>query len=619
MMRSAWDESRGPFPAWSPSEEVLQTCNEGAAMAELNFNSYDAFHAWSIDHREAFWSLAIEKLSIQFRTKPTAVADLSQGAEHPVWLPGCKLNIVESCFSAPPNSPAIIFQGRDGSLQSMTVRELESLTNRVANGLSALGLQRGDRIAVVLPMTVASVAIYLGTIKLGAAIVSIADSFMPKEIAARLEQGEATVIFTQDFICRGGKTHRLYERVTAAGAPTTIVIPDGGPLEITLREGDLSWDVFLSDDDSFEALPCGPDDAINILFSSGTTDAPKAIVWHQTTPIRCATDGYFHQNIQPGDVIAWPTNLGWMMGPWLIFASLMNRATMALSCEVPTSRGFGQFIADARVTMLGVVPSLVSAWRTSGCLEGLDWHAIKVFSSTGECSNPTDYLWLMSRAGYRPVIEYCGGTEIGGAYITGTVMRPSSPATFNTLALGLDATIVDELGSSAKAGEMYIIPPSIGLSSRVLNRDHHEQYFAGSPNRDGEEILRRHGDEMESLPGGYFRALGRADDTMNLGGIKVSSVAIERALCALPDVREAAAVAAEPTGGGPSHLIIYAVAAIVGNGLNDNLLAAMRKAIKEEVNPLFKIHQLILVESLPRTASNKVMRRVLRERYREER
>ena len=127
-----------------------------------------------------------------------------------------------------------------------------------------------------------------------------------------------------------------------------------------------------------------------------------------------------------------------MMGPWLIYAGLVNGATIALYEGAPTGAEFARFVEEAGVTMLGVVPSLVRAWRRSGATDGADWSGVRLFSSTGEASTVEDYLWLMSRAGYRaPVIEYCGGTEIGGGYVTGSVLQPASPATFTTRRLVL--------------------------------------------------------------------------------------------------------------------------------------------------------------------------------------
>jgi acetyl-CoA synthetase len=305
-----------------------------------------------------------------------------------------------------------------------------------------------------------------------------------------------------------------------------------------------------------------------------------------------------------------------MMGPWLIYASLVNRATIALYYETPIERGFGQFVQEARVNVLGVVPSLVSIWKTTACMQGLDWSAIKAFSSTGECSNPQDMLFLMSLAGYKPIIEYCGGTEIGGGYITGTLVQPCAPSTFTTPALGLDVVILNEEGNPADKGEVFIIPPSIGLSTELLNKDHHQVYFAHTPHLPlSPTLLRRHGDQMERLPNGYYRAQGRVDDTMNLGGIKVSSAEIEQALNTVEEVCETAAIAISPPEGGPSQLVIYAVVAPDTQKYKEAVEADLQKAIAQHLNPLFKIRNLVLVEALPRTASNKVMRRVLRDWY----
>jgi acetyl-CoA synthetase len=265
--------------------------------------------------------------------------------------------------------------------------------------------------------------------------------------------------------------------------------------------------------------------------------------------------------------------------------------------------------------MLGVVPSLVKAWRAHHMIDRIDWSHLRAFSSTGEASNADDYLWLMARASYRPVVEYCGGTEIGGGYITQSLTQAASPATFSTPALGLDVAILDEEGRAATAGELFVIPPSVGLSQTLLNRDHHEVYYQDAPRGARLEVLRRHGDAFEALPGGYYRAHGRADDTMNLGGIKVSSAEIERAVLGLPDVTDVAAIAVDPPGGGPSLLVLYVVARPGAAPKPDALKDAAQKAIAERLNPLFRVHEVRLAESLPRTASNKVMRRVLRAQH----
>lgn len=618
-----WDAAQGPPPAWLPSKDQIQITNIAQAMRALNLSSYEDLHAWSVQHPDKFWGFMIHRLGIRFKREFTRVVDLSDGAASPHWLVDAELNIVESCFNAPDDAPAIVFQPEDGALSTVTYKELRLLTNRVANGLANAGFRPGDAIAVNMPMTAESVAIYLGIVTAGCVVVSIADSFAPDEIAIRLQLGNAKAIFTQDYIIRAQKQLPLYTKVVSANAPRAIVLSSeiGRPsCAIQMRYGDLSWEAFLSEDDRFDAVSCQPADYTNILFSSGTTGEPKAIPWTQTTPIKCAADGYLHQDIQPSDVVTWPTSIGWMMGPWLIYASLINRATIGLYYGVPTGSGFGEFVQDARVNMLGVVPSLVRAWKKTGCMRGLDWTAIKAYSSTGECSNPEDMLFLMALAGYRPVIEYCGGTEIGGGYITGTMAQPAAPATFTTPALGLGFLILDESGQASDNGEVFLISPSIGLSTTLLNRDHHEVYFEGTPQIPPDEglpsvPLRRHGDQVERLRGNYYRIHGRVDDTMNLGGIKVSSAEIEGALNLVDGIQETAAIAVSPPGGGPSQLVIYTVLGKDAAMEKNTLKSALQTAIRQHLNPLFKIQDIVIVDDLPRTASNKVMRRILRNKY----
>jgi acetyl-CoA synthetase len=166
--------------------------------------------------------------------------------------------------------------------------------------------------------------------------------------------------------------------------------------------------------------------------------------------------------------------------------------------------------------------------------------------------------------------------------------------------------------TEGEAGELFIVPPSIGLSQTLLNADHHEVYYAGCPLGQGGRVLRRHGDEIARLARGFFSAEGRADDTMNLGGIKVGSLEIERVLAADEAIHEAAAVAVPEPAGGPDRLIVFVV--LEGEADLDSLRYELDRRLASELNPLFRIHALRQVEMLPRTASNKVMRRELRAR-----
>jgi acetyl-CoA synthetase len=607
-----WQDHPETAPAYLPDAAWIKTTNLYQSMMECNFKTVRDFHTWSSEHYLEFWQYVIDKLNIVFHKKPQKICDLQAGVESPSWFPDATLNIAESCFTATPEKIAIIYWNSKKQLQQMTYGELNQLSNRIANSLIQQNFTAGDAIAINMPMTKEAVAIYLGIIKMGGVVVSVADSFSPEEIATRLRITQAKAVFTQDFILRGEKQLPLYEKVISANAPKTIVLPSQENISCTLRSGDIDWKNFLVSHDKFSAKPCDPMAPCNILFSSGTTGDPKGISWNHTTPIKAASDAFFHQNIQENDVLAWPTNLGWMMGPWLVFAALINRATLALYHDVPRERAFGEFIQDAKVTMLGIVPTLVATWRQSGCMENLNWQTIKVFTSTGECSNPEDMLYLMSLGHYKPIIEYCGGTEIGGSYITSTVIENNYPSLFTTPAMGSNFVLLNEEKQICNDGEVALISPSIGLSTYLLNADHKKVYFADMPNIHN-KTLRRHGDHIQHLSNDCYTILGRMDDTMNLGGIKVSSAEIERVLTGINQIIETAAIAISPPHGGPSQLIIYAATT---NPLDKTAIKKiMQQRINSHLNPLFKIHDIVFINELPKTASNKIMRRVLRSRY----
>ena len=456
-----------------------------------------------------------------------------------------------------------------------------------------------------------------------------------------------------------------------------------GPL---LRRCDVSYADFLRRGYVLSSPPHAPFKAVRmpassptaILFSSGTTGTPKAIPWDHVAPLHGISDGNLHMDVKPGDVAVWPTNLGWMMGSWLIY-QLVNGAAVGIFEGSPTTRQFGEFVSAAKVTMLGLVPSIVASWRASGCMEGLDWSPhLRSFALTGEASSPSDTQWLASRIkGYSaPVLEYCGGTELASGYACSAVSLPNAPSCFSSQSLGGSFVLLvedntddgdggDGDGDGRRrrwreagevevnvSGEVAVRTPYLGSSTSLLNGDNHAVYYRGMPRAALGGVggvggvgalgapLRRHGDRFERLPRGYYRAAGRTDDAFNLGGIKTSSVELERVCnaAAVSDdaggrVLETAAVAVPPPEGGPERLWIIAVPMPKGasssskGGKDENeeeeealldpsaLRAVFAGAVRRGLNPLFHVHRVIIApEGLPRNASNKIVRRVLRGR-----
>ncbi|KAE8808679.1 putative acyl-activating enzyme 18, peroxisomal [Hordeum vulgare] len=647
---AGWDRAqRGPPPYWFPSPTDCKETNLGRVMEQNGpkllgasykdpISSFGLFHKFSVHNQEVYWKIVLKELSIKFVQEPKTILDASDKSNKGgAWFPGAVLNIAECCLLPWPSqnktddSTAIVWRDEgfdDCPVNRMSLKELRTQVMTVANALDTM-FQKGDRIAIDMPMTCNAVIVYLAIILGGFVVVGIADSFAPQEIATRMRVAKAKAIFTQDFIIRGGKKFPLYSRVMEGTSSKAIVIPaTGDRLGVTLRNGDMSWKDFLSRaagrSSMYSPVYQSADALINILFSSGTTGEPKAIPWTQLCPIRCGADTWAHLDVRPKDIGLWPTNLGWVMGPIQLFSCFLNGATLALYHGSPLGRGFCKFVQDARVSVLGSVPSLVKSWKAGNLTEGLDWTKIRVLATTGEASDIDDNLWLSSRTCYKPIVECCGGTELASSYIQGSLLQPQAFGAFSGASMSTGFVILDEQGNAYPddlpcSGEVGLFPLYFGATNRLLNADHDKVYFDGMPIYRGRQ-LRRHGDIIQRTVGGYYIVQGRADDTMNLGGIKTSSVEIER-VCNGADegLLETAAVSIKPSGGGPEQLAILAVLKDRSATCDTNLLKSkFQRAIQRNLNPLFRVSYVKVVPEFPRTASNKLLRRVLRDQLKQE-
>ncbi|MFN3403348.1 MAG: AMP-binding protein [Cytophagaceae bacterium] len=614
---------KDPIPIiWTPEENIVNKSNIFSLMRELSIRNYYDLQEWSSKNRETFWEKAIQKTGIKFHTAPDKILDLSKGVENPMWLKGATLNITDSCFQADDEKVAIV-QGRENcdSLIKISYNELEEKVNCLASGLLQAGYKTGDHFVLYMPMTIEAVIAYLAIIRAGMVVISVADSFSAVELRKRIEMTNARAIITFDYYIYSGKKLEIYKKVIDSGDTPAIVCSYDS--KAVIRSGDVHFNDIFTDDKNFQSVKAKPEDLTNVIFSSGTTKEPKAIPWTHITPIKCASDGYFHQDIHPDDVVCWTTGMGWMMAPWLIYAGLINKATIALYSGSAASDGFGKFAEQAQITILGTIPSVVKVWRAS------EFHKkfklkVRLFSSTGEPSNKEDYCYLMGLTKFTaPVIEYCGGTEIGGGYITGSLLLPNAPAAFNSIALGLNFYLLNgekQLAKENEPGEVFIVPPSIGLTQHLLNRNHHDEYFKDTPSGPQGELLRKHGDAFEIynvLNTVFYKSVGRTDDAMNLGGIKISAVEIEEAINHHSDVFETAAVSIPAKDSGPEMLVIFYVSE--KNPEKETLKSELQKIISAQLNPLFRISEIIKVNAIPRTASNKIMRRELRNKLIEER
>ncbi|KAK4546485.1 hypothetical protein RGQ29_032885 [Quercus rubra] len=542
-------------PAWIPDPGTAILTNVGHLL-ERRGKDFSDLQEFSVSNPEVYWKTVLDEMSISFSWESNSSEPVGQ------WLPGAFLNPAENCLSLNSKRSlediAVIWRDEGDDIlpvNRMTVREFRTEVWLVAHAIKTLGLDKGSAIAIDMPMNVNSVVIYLAIVLAGYVVVSIADSFAPREISTRLKISEAKAIFTQDLIIRGDKSIPLYSH------QWQVVIPArGSSFSMKLRDGDISWPDFLGRVKHFKECEFAaveqPVEAFTTSFShSGTTAKGNSL--DQCNTFEAAADAWCHLDIHKGDVVAWPTNLGWMM-------------------------------EDAKVTMLGVIPSIVRAWKSTNCMAGYDWSAIRL-RNYGFLSQ----IWMFQ------------------------AVFAQSLAAFSTPAMGCSLFILGSDGypipeNVPGIGELALGPLMFGASNKLLNADHHDVYFKGMPLWKG-RVLRRHGDVFERTSRGYYHAHGRADDTMNLGGIKVSSVEIER-ICNAADnsVLETAAIGVPPSGGGPEQLVIAVVFKDSENTTTDlnQLRISFNSTVQKKLNPLFRVSQVVPLSSLPRTASNKVMRRV---------
>ena len=644
-----WDEAvQGPAPWWTPTRAGAAGTNLARAMARYEggptwtktktgdpCRDLPLFQRLSVQDPETWWSSVIPELGVRFETQPTRILDRPPPGtpDAAIWLPGARMNAAACCLHGRDDDAVALLCADEAAPTAVTttrVGELRAAATAAGAALTAFGIRAGDSVAIIMPLNATAVALYLGAILIGAVPASVAESFAAPEIASRLRLADARLVVCSGSMRRGGKELDLYGRVAAA-ADTLPVAVVGRPPP-SLRPGHTLWQHAL------DRLPPGAAAAptpvalpasapLTLLFSSGTTGTPKAIPWTHATPVRCAVDCWANLDVRVRDVVAWPTSLGWMMGPFSIFGALLPGAALALFDGAPTGPEFGAFVQAARVTMLGVVPSLVRAWRATGALDGRDLASVRCFGSTGEASSPDDQAWLAARSRYSPVLELCGGTEVGGGYASGSLLSPWAPATFSTPTMGASFVLLLEDGgqsphgeTAAVAGEVALVPPLLGSSQALAcGGDHKAVYYDGLPraaHAPSRPILRRHGDEFSRLAGGVYAARGRADDAMNLGGVKVSATEVERAVlgdasCASSLV-EVAAVGVPGVGGGPEALVLAVVARAGAAAEPAAVRAAAQAAIRRSLNPLFRVDRVVVVEALPRTATGKVMRRELR-------
>ena len=575
-----------------------------------------------------FTNAIIEYLDIRFQRPYREVLDISAGVQFPQWCVGGQLNIVHNCIDkwladvASAGRTAIEWEGEDGRRTSLTYRELAADVNRCANALRSLGLGKGDAIAIHLPMTPQIAVALLAIAKIGAVIVPLFSGFGAGAIRARLQDSGVRALFTADGAARRGRIVPLKsvadEALADLPAVEHVIVLEHAGNPIAIKAGrDHLWSELLAGQPAVAALePTAAEDPLMIIYTSGTTGRPKgAVHTHCGFPIKVAQDMAFGTDVHAGDRICWLTDMGWMMGPWLVFGALLLGATCCLydgAPDFPDAARLWQFAAHHKLTQLGVSPSLVRALRAHGDAPatGHDLSALRLFASTGEPWNPDPWHWLFEVVGGRriPIINYSGGTEISGGILMGNPITPLVPCAFSGACPGIDAVVLDASGQAVRGvvGELAIRTPWIGMT-RGFWRDRErylETYWARWPN------VWVHGDWALQGADGQWQIVGRSDDTINVAGKRIGPAEVESALVGEPAVVEAAAVGVPDDMKG-SAVICFCVLAPGRTG-DDALRSALKSRVAAELGKPLQPKAIHFVADLPKTRNAKVMRRIIR-------
>jgi acetyl-CoA synthetase len=618
-------------PVWYPSEVYVRETRLYRWMTSLGIDNYDAFYEASIRDVAWFWGEVEKALGITWMTPYERVLDLSKGPAWPEWYVGGRLNAAFDALDKWRNDPAVrdrvalVWEGEEGKTQRFTYAELAAWVDRVAHGLEQrLGLKPGERVALYMPMVPEAVVAMMAAIKLGAVVVPMFSGYGAEAVATRLESAEARILITADGYYRRGRLVEMKEEADRAAdrAPCVervIVVRRTGRTVPWRKERDIEWGALEAQAGSIAAKPMDSAAPFLILYTSGTTGRPKgAVHTHGGFPIKSAFDAGFGMDLRPGDVMLWLTDMGWMMGPFLVMGSLLNAATMVLydgSPDYPAPDRLWQVVARHRITHLGLSPTLVRGLMAHGGAPtpGCDLSSLRAFASTGEPWNPEPWLWLFEKVGRSkvPIINYSGGTEISGGILSNVLVKPIAPVTFNTALPGMAADVYDADGRPVRGevGELVLKQPWVGQTRGFWQEpDRYEQTYWSRW-----ENTWVHGDWVYIDAEGYWTITGRSDDTLNVAGKRLGPAEMESVLVDHPVVKEAATIGVPDKVKGEVPVCFVVLKPDVAP--STELAGELINWVAERMGKALRPHAVHFVGDLPKTRNAKIMRRAVRAAY----
>ena len=615
---------------WYPTPELIAQSNLQHFIEKHALGSYRELMRRSTTDIAWFWDTVLHDLDIRFYRPYSQVLDLSEGKPWAHWCVDGEMNIVHNLLDKYAgtdidNRLAIKSEIEDGTTRTVTYKELREQVDEMAGALRRLGLGRGDAIGVFMPMVPEIVVAMLAIIKIGAIFLPLFSGFGGAAIVSRLGDAAAKALITAAGTYRRGKFCPMKPIADEAAAQ----IPSLWHLVVLNQAGQgLVEDVNIKGGPParfggpFGDAPTertSAEDPMMIIYTSGTTGRPKgAVHTHCGFPIKSAQDMWHGLDLHPDETLFWMTDMGWMMGPWEVFGTLLLGATMMLcdgAPDFPEPDRVWSLVDRHKVTALGVSPTLIRALRRYGdeIVHRHDLSSLRKFASTGEPWNPDPWMWLFQNVGRGklPIINYSGGTEISGGIVMGNVLTPMKPCAFSGPLPGMAADVVDENGKSVRGqvGELVIREPWIGMT-RGFWKDR-ERYIESYWSRWPDTWV--HGDWAAIDDDGLWYILGRSDDTIKIAGKRLGPAEVESILVAHPQVSEAAAVGVpDPIKG--EALVCFCVLKKDANG-DDDLASGLKNKVATELGKALMPKVVLFVADIPKTRNAKVMRRIVRAAY----
>ncbi|WP_308288785.1 AMP-binding protein [Streptomyces humicola] len=609
---------------WHPSRDYLENSNVARLMRTLGVATADELRARSVADIGDFWDRVVKDLGIPFRTPYTDVVDLSRGVEYPEWFVGGRINIVDAALTRwarqTPDGIAIVHESEDGTVRRLTFAELDDQVARACAGLRARGVGRGDAVAIYLPMTPEAVVATYAVASIGAMAVPLFSGFASAAISSRIRDANAKAVITADGTVRRRRTAsmlpQMLQALTSCPSVELVVVVDNLGEPLAPQDGrETSWQQLLDIGPDSEVEATSASDTLLLAYTSGTTGKPKgALHTHAGFLVKTASEVAYGFEITPGRTFCWITDMGWIMGPLSIFGTHANGGTLLLyegSPDVPDTSRLWQLVERHQVSMLGVSPTLIRTLRAvSQDPPAVDLSSVRVLGSTGEPWDPDSYEWLARDVfgSQVPVINFSGGTEVGGSFLCPYPVEDIHSCSLGGPALGMDVDVVDDKARPMRGsiGELVCRQPWPAMTRGVWNDDerYREAYWSTFPG------LWRHGDYALVDESGSWFVLGRSDDVMNVAGKRVAPAEIESVLAADPAVAESAVVGIPDVKKGEAVWVFYVPRA--GAEDDETVAARLRQRVAEEVGKPFAPARVIRVGRLPKTRSAKILRRAVR-------